>query len=609
MQNYYQNYYFPETIEYTNLYNDKNYLNYEQNISNDIPNIFSPLNSFNNINILKLTSLNQEPETSYYAKVSKLNSPITNNISSKSKKKTLVLDLDETLVHSSMKPFPNKKNIILNIFINNVLYTIYAIVRPNVGKFLYEMSLYYELKIFTASLSQYSKPLLDILDKNKVITQVLNRESCHFVNGFYFKDLNLFNKDFKDIIIVDNNPISYAYQKDNGIPISTWIDNPNDNELLKLIPILKYLSNVEDVREVIKNIVNPFDGTLDFLVINTLLKNNIMNYNLQNFDIDKKNILTGNITQNININNNINIISPNNYFHTIKENKTKENNEIKTIKIEEKKTKNNIENTIIDYNINMNSTKNLKITKLNTNKKTSSDKKNTKVNMNKKKLEIPKKEETINTISKTPNSKINSNKKFLFIRKTDIKKNDKENKVNISPNPKNKFTTIKSFTNSNNIKNYLFNKAKKENENIKKEEKDIKYFENKNKSNILLFDKKQKDIINQVNLNSKYINRNNKDKLIQNLSQNNNNTNSKITNNSSNLIIMNKNIIKNNNIQIKPISTQENLKNNIQEKPNKTKIIFNNMKKNNICFYPKEEIEPIKKNKLIVMKIIKNKDT
>ena len=608
MHNYYQYYYFPETIEYTNLYNDKNYLNYEQNISNDIPNIFSPLNSFNNINILKLTSLNQEPETSYYAKVSKLNAPITNNISSKSKKKTLVLDLDETLVHSSMKPFPNKKNIILNIFINNVLYTIYAIVRPNVGKFLYEMSLYYELKIFTASLSQYSKPLLDILDKNKVITQVLNRESCHFVNGFYFKDLNLFNKDFKDIIIVDNNPISYAYQKDNGIPISTWIDNPNDNELLKLIPILKYLSNVEDVREVIKNIVNPFDGTLDFLVINTLLKNNNMNYNLQNFDKDKKNILTGNITQNININNNINIISPNNYFHTIKENKTKENNEIKTIKIEEKKTKNNIENTIIDYNINMNSTKNLKITKLNTNKKTSSDKKNTKVNMNKKKLEIPKKEETINTISKTPNSKINSNKKFLFIRKTDIKKNDKENKVNISPNPKNKFTTIKSFINSNNIKNNLFNKAKKENENIKKEEKDIKYFENKNKSNILLFDKKQKDIINQVNLNSKYINRNNKDKLIQNLSQNNN-TNSKITNNSSNLIIMNKNIIKNNNIQIKPISTQENLKNNIQEKPNKTKIIFNNMKKNNICFYPKEEIEPIKKNKLIVMKIIKNKDT
>ena len=608
MQNYYQNYYFPETIEYTNLYNDKNYLNYEQNISNDIPNIFSPLNSFNNINILKLTSLNQEPETSYYAKVSKLNSPITNNISSKSKKKTLVLDLDETLVHSSMKPFPNKKNIILNIFINNVLYTIYAIVRPNVDKFLYEMSLYYELKIFTASLSQYSKPLLDILDKNKVITQVLNRESCHFVNGFYFKDLNLFNKDFKDIIIVDNNPISYAYQKDNGIPISTWIDNPNDNELLKLIPILKYLSNVEDVREVIKNIVNPFDGTLDFLVINTLLKNNNMNYNLQNFDIDKKNILTGNITQNININNNINIISPNNYFHTIKENKTRENNEIKTIKIEEKKTKNNIENTIIDYNINMNSTKNLKITKLNKNKKTSSDKKNTKVNMNKKKLEIPKKEETINTISKTPNSKINSNKKFLFIRKTDIKKNDKENKVNISPNPKNKFTTIKSFINSNNIKNNLFNKAKKENENIKKEEKDIKYFENKNKSNILLFDKKQKDIINQVNLNSKYINRNNKDKLIQNLSQNNN-TNSKITNNSSNLIIMNKNIIKNNNIQIKPISTQENLKNNIQEKPNKTKIIFNNMKKNNIYFYPKEEIEPIKKNKLIVMKIIKNKDT
>ena len=44
--------------------------------------------------------------------------------------------------------------------------------------------------------------------------------------------------------------------QDNGLPIMTWYENMNDNELIKLIPLLEYLSNVNDVRPIINQIVN-----------------------------------------------------------------------------------------------------------------------------------------------------------------------------------------------------------------------------------------------------------------------------------------------------------------------------------------------------------------
>ena len=48
-------------------------------------------------------------------------------------------------------------------------------------------------------MSQYSTALLDILDRNKLIVKAFNREHCQYKFGFYFKDLSIFNIDYKDI--------------------------------------------------------------------------------------------------------------------------------------------------------------------------------------------------------------------------------------------------------------------------------------------------------------------------------------------------------------------------------------------------------------------------
>ncbi len=172
-----------------------------------------------------------------------------------SSKKTLVLDLDETLVHSQFLPFSIQSDVILKIDIENQTHDIHVLIRPGVQTFLQRLSKLYEIVIFTASVSKYADPLLDILDKENYCSFRLFREHCTLMGMTYIKDLNKLGRDLKDVIIVDNSPLSYSFNKENGIPILTWFSDKNDKELDYLLPILEFLSGVNDVRNYIKNIV------------------------------------------------------------------------------------------------------------------------------------------------------------------------------------------------------------------------------------------------------------------------------------------------------------------------------------------------------------------
>ena len=190
-----------------------------------------------------------------------------------SKKKTLVLDLDETLVHSCGIPFEFPSDFIIQIEQDNDIHDIHVLVRPHVEEFLEKMSKRYELVIFTASISKYANPLLNIIDKMGFVPFRLFREHCTLINTTFVKDLNLLGRDLKDIIILDNNPTAYSLNHYNGFPIKSWFDDKNDDELLKIIPILEFLSYVPDVRDYIKKIVSENKVQFD------LVKQVIINYN------------------------------------------------------------------------------------------------------------------------------------------------------------------------------------------------------------------------------------------------------------------------------------------------------------------------------------------
>lgn len=165
-------------------------------------------------------------------------------------RKTLVLDLDETLVHSSFRPV--KAPIVLEVEIDGAFHKVYVLKRPGCDEFLSHVLKLYEVVIYTASMAKYADPLVDILDPKKE-TLRLFRESCSRVSGGgYVKDLSLLGRDLRKVSIVDNSPTCYSLQPHNAIPIKTWRGDPDDTELLDLIPILEALVGVDDVPATLK---------------------------------------------------------------------------------------------------------------------------------------------------------------------------------------------------------------------------------------------------------------------------------------------------------------------------------------------------------------------
>ncbi|WFD29929.1 protein-serine/threonine phosphatase [Malassezia sp. CBS 17886] len=210
--------------------------------------------------------------------------------------KVLVLDLDETLIHSKLRPAPlwgilsppyhtaagdaeragaRSSNRLLsflglstrrglmsadtrlqptvievNIDGRKVYYQVYK--RPWVDYFLRKVASWYQVVVFTASMKEYADPVIDWLDGGQgLISGRLFRESCILRNGSYLKDLAVVERDLSRVCLVDNSPISYELQESNGIPVEGWTHDPRDEALLDLLPILDGLRFASDVRHIL----------------------------------------------------------------------------------------------------------------------------------------------------------------------------------------------------------------------------------------------------------------------------------------------------------------------------------------------------------------------
>ncbi|EZA47215.1 hypothetical protein DMN91_000179 [Ooceraea biroi] len=173
-------------------------------------------------------------------------------------KKCMVIDLDETLVHSSFKPI-NNADFVVPVEIDGTVHQVYVLKRPYVDEFLQRMGEMFECVLFTASLAKYADPVADLLDRWGVFRARLFRESCVFHRGNYVKDLNKLGRELHQIVIVDNSPASYIFHPDNAVPVASWFDDMTDSELLDLIPFFERVSNVENVYTVLCNSNHPYN--------------------------------------------------------------------------------------------------------------------------------------------------------------------------------------------------------------------------------------------------------------------------------------------------------------------------------------------------------------
>ena len=412
-----------------------------------------------------------------------------------SNKKTLVLDLDETLVHSvggmenGEGGEPQYDFIIQIPQNNNSSHDVHVMVRPHVEEFLQRMSKRFELVIFTASISKYANPLLNIVDKMGYVLFRLFREHCTLINTAFVKDLNLLGRDAKDIIILDNNPTAYSLNHYNGFPIKSWFDDKNDDELLKICPILEFLSYVPDVREYIKKIV--VQNKVQFDMVKQIIINykNSLKKKIIPPECKKIYSLFTEDKNNNNLNNNKNyfdkfmqkskstkisiIKSPSSYAN--KNYNNQKINNFTNIKIINKSNKNNRIFTLEDLNNSINLTKQdpIKIKQLN--------------------MRTLKNSLTGKNISKNKD-KINYNNKNSFLKKKKIIINTMRYTY-----PKNKFQTCKNSKNDR--ASYIINNINNININISNNCSDNNMSENLNINNIQTLLKNKKFVYKNNNFN------------------------------------------------------------------------------------------------------------
>ena len=201
-------------------------------------------------------------------------------------KKILLLDLDETLIHADfMEECPenqkDKYDAIISFYTeepnnentnnensdNNttddeskdesrekMLYKVGIFLRPKVKEFLQEISKYFDIGIFTASLPEYADAAINYLDpEEKIIKFRLYRNHCVNVGGLIkVKDLNILGDICLDkIVLLDNNIYSFANQLSNGILINSFFGDKNDDELSNVTKyLIEYIFPSADIRKV-----------------------------------------------------------------------------------------------------------------------------------------------------------------------------------------------------------------------------------------------------------------------------------------------------------------------------------------------------------------------
>jgi len=129
-------------------------------------------------------------------------------------------------------------------------------VRKHLEDVLQYLSTMFEIVVFTAGEKDYADTILDFMDGERlIIKHRLYRQHCFSpTRGIYVKDLRVIeDRELKDLIIVDNSIVSFAYQLSNGIPIKSFTGEHNDEELLFLVTYLEELFTQPDVRQHIDN--------------------------------------------------------------------------------------------------------------------------------------------------------------------------------------------------------------------------------------------------------------------------------------------------------------------------------------------------------------------
>mmetsp|Transcript_81017 Transcript_81017/g.224104 ORF Transcript_81017/g.224104 Transcript_81017/m.224104 type:complete len:320 (-) Transcript_81017:153-1112(-) len=157
-------------------------------------------------------------------------------------RRTLVLDLDETLVHChpSLLVGSPPPALHLRIDVTSPPLNAHVYVRPFAQLMLALVAKVFEVVVFTASAAIYADQVLDFLDPDHTcVAYRLYRQHCTEIAGGHFKDMRRLGRRLEDVMLVDNSPLAAGLSPNNGIFVSSWFgEDYADVELVDLLTVL-----------------------------------------------------------------------------------------------------------------------------------------------------------------------------------------------------------------------------------------------------------------------------------------------------------------------------------------------------------------------------------
>ena len=139
--------------------------------------------------------------------------------------------------------------------------------RPGIFSFLNAVKPLYELVAFSSETKEFSDVILNEIEKNKKFFDFkLYKDHCTLYKNRFVKDITKLGRDIRKIIVVDDDENNFVLNKENGIKISPYYGDDEDNGRLssnkrkdnallelKKILIMIYKDNYDDIREALKD--------------------------------------------------------------------------------------------------------------------------------------------------------------------------------------------------------------------------------------------------------------------------------------------------------------------------------------------------------------------
>ena len=162
--------------------------------------------------------------------------------------KTLVLDLDETLIFSTLETSSD-----VDFDLTLAGQQCFVRVRPGVAAFAERMRPLFNCQIWSTGQPIYVEAVCQTLGLDWMV--MWGRDRCRRLDEIpdmhhepFDKPLSYLNVDMASVVIVDNAPGTFNANPQNGIPITTWRGDPEDRQLDLLGDYLSWLATLDDMR-------------------------------------------------------------------------------------------------------------------------------------------------------------------------------------------------------------------------------------------------------------------------------------------------------------------------------------------------------------------------